>query len=170
VSISNVIADDAHSRYPVTITGIPGHPVEDVRLTNIHIVYQGGLTMNEAANQPVSLVRSGRGGGGPRRPYAVPEQEAVYPEPSMFGVLPAAAFYLRHVENVTLDGVQVMFLRDDTRPRFVLEDAHKVELSHVDAQTLPTIPTFVLHGVEDFHVGQSSISERRFTRIDNNEL
>src|SRR5436190_659879 len=96
VVISNVIADDADSRYPVTIVGIPGHPVEDVRLTNIHIVQQGGLTMSDASNQPANLVRNGpRGGGGPRQPYAVPEQESGYPEPSMFGILPASAFYLR---------------------------------------------------------------------------
>jgi polygalacturonase len=171
VVISNVIADDADSRYPITIAGIPGHPVEDVRLTNIQIVYRGGLTMSEAANQPAKLVRSSVPGiAGPRRPFAVPEQEAVYPEPSMFGVLPSSALYVRHVGNVMLDGVQVRFQHTDTRPRFVIEDAQQVEFHRVDGGAIPMVPTFVLHGVKDFYLGESSLSDRRLKRVDNDEF
>ncbi len=42
IRISNVVAEGADPRYASIVAGIPGHPVEDVQLSNVRIVYRGG--------------------------------------------------------------------------------------------------------------------------------
>jgi polygalacturonase len=155
VSISNVVVYDADPRYPSMIVGIPNHPVEDVRLSNIRVYSRGGLSLETAAQQPASLVNNffrPPGGNPPRDPYAVPEREAMYPEPSLFGVLPAYGFYVRHARNVRMDGVEVGFTATDTRPAFVLDDVRGADLHGVRAQVAPNVPTFVLRDVEEVRV------------------
>ena len=159
VSISNVNVYDADPRYASIIAGIPDHPVEDIRFSNVRIWYRGGLSLETAATQPANLVNTffrPPGGMGPREAYAVPEREAMYPEPSLFGVLPAYGFYVRHAANIRMDGVEVGFMSPDTRPAFVLDDVRGVELHGVRATTAPNVPTFVLRDVEDFRVTHSA--------------
>jgi polygalacturonase len=158
VSISNVTVYDADPRYASIIAGVPGHPVEDVRFSNIRIWYRGGLSLETAAAQPANLVNNffrPPGGNPPRDPYVVPEREAMYPEPSLFGILPAYGFYVRHAANVRLDGVEVGFMSPDTRPAFVLDDVRGAELHGVRAQTADKVPAIVLRDVEDFRVTHS---------------
>jgi polygalacturonase len=133
VTISNITAEDADSRYSaILMAGLPGHAIEDVTLKNIRIVARGGLTPAIVAEQPASLVNTffmrdnEPGVVGPREPMAVPERERGYPEPSMFGLIPASAVYARHVSNLRWRNVQVSFLQADTRARVVLEDASGV--------------------------------------------
>jgi polygalacturonase len=155
VSISNVVVYDADPRYASIIAGIPGHPVEDVTLSNIRILYRGGLTLDHAASQPPEMVNAffrPPGGTGPREAYAVPERETMYPEPSMFGVLPAYGFYIRHAAGIRMDGIEVGFLSTDTRPAFVLDDVRDVEFHRLRAQTAPGAPTFVLRDVEELRI------------------
>src|SRR5205807_830550 len=49
ISISNVTAYGADPRYASIISGVPGHDVEDVKLSGIRLVYRGGLTLDDAA-------------------------------------------------------------------------------------------------------------------------
>jgi polygalacturonase len=158
VSISNVTVYDADPRYASIIAGVPGNPVEDVTLTNVHILYRGGLTLAQAAVQPAPLVNTffrPTDGTGPREAYAVPEREAMYPEPSMFGVLPAYGFYVRHAAGVHMDGVDVGFMALDTRPAIVLDDVRDAELHRMRAAKAPGVPTLVLRDVEELRVTHS---------------
>jgi polygalacturonase len=158
VSISNVVVSDADPRYASIIAGIPGHDIEDVRLSNIRILYRGGLSLETAASQPATLVNTffrPPGGTGPREPYAVPEREAMYPEPSLFGVLPAYGFYIRHAAGIRMDGVEVGFMTPDTRPAVVLDDVRDVELHGFRAQTASGAPTLVLRDVDELRVDHS---------------
>jgi len=104
VNISNLVAYDADPRYGSIISGIPGHDIEDVKLSDIRIVYRGGLTLDQVAKQPPDLVNTfffrATGGVPPREPYATPEREKEYPEPSMFGMLPAYGFFIRHATGI----------------------------------------------------------------------
>jgi hypothetical protein len=159
ISISNVTVYDADPRYASIIAGIPGHQVEDVRFSNVRILYRGGLSLETAASQPATLVNvffRPPGGSGPREAYAVPEREAMYPEPSLFGVLPAYGFYIRHAAGIRMDGVEVGFMASDTRPAFVLDDVRDVDLHGVRAQKAPNVPTFVLRDVDEFRVTHAS--------------
>ena len=131
VNISNIVVYDADPEYSSIISGIPGHDVEDVRLSNIRIYCRGGGTKDDAAISP-------------------PEQENAYPEPSMFGRTPAYGFFVRHVRGLQMDNVQVSFMNEDLRPAFVLEDVKDAEFNNVKAQTAAETPTFVLKNVDDF--------------------
>jgi polygalacturonase len=159
VSISNVIAYQADARYASIISGIPGHEVEDIKLNNIRLVYRGGLTLDDVAKQPSDLVNTfffrASGGVPPREPFDTPEREKEYPEPSMFGLVPAYGFFLRHVKGIELNDLEVSFLKDDTRPAFVLNDVQDADFQHVKAQKAEGTATFVLRNVEDFSVRNS---------------
>ena len=79
------------------ISGIPGALIENVTLSDIHIYHQGGYTEADGLLTP-------------------PEQEKVYPEPWMFGTIPAKGFYIRHARNITLDNVNFHYEKADGRP------------------------------------------------------
>jgi hypothetical protein len=61
------------------------------------------------AKQPADLVNAlffrAQRGVPPREPIATPEREKEYPEPSMFGLLPAYGFLIRHARDIELDSV-----------------------------------------------------------------
>src|SRR5205085_779590 len=52
VIISNVVVYNAEPKFSSIISGIPGHYIEDVKLSNIRIYYQGGGTKEQAAIEP----------------------------------------------------------------------------------------------------------------------
>ncbi len=171
VTISNVTVSDADPRYASIISGIPGNPIEDVRLSNIRILYRGGLSLAQAASQPADLVNTffrPPDGSGPREAYAVPEREKMYPEPSMFGVLPAYGFYIRHAAGIQMDGIEVGFMSADARPAFVLDDVRDISFHGLRAQKADGAPTFVLRDVSEFRLTHSApladVYEKRVTR------
>ncbi len=159
VTISHVVASDVDGRYPILIAGLPGHPIEDVRLSDIRVICRGGVTLNDAATQPARLANRffirGNGLDGPRDPYLPPEQEKAYPEPSMFGILPAYGVYARHAAGLSLRDVELGFVRDDTRPAIVLDDVAGATLDHVTASRAGGAPLVVLRKVSDFSVADS---------------
>lgn len=104
ISISHVVVSDAESEYASIISGIPGHCIEEVSLSDITILYRGGGTADDARIVP-------------------PENEAVYPEPWMFGRIPASGLYLRHVRGVEMRDVRFRFATPDARPEVVRHDA-----------------------------------------------
>lgn len=136
VSISDVIAHNADPRYPSTIAGIPGHNIQDIRISNVRHHVVGGLTPADAVADP-------------------PELETAYPEPTMFGPLPAYGFFVRHASGVTLDNVEVRFDQTDTRPAIVVRDADTLDFHHTKADKATGAPTFDLDTVDDFTVTTS---------------
>lgn len=149
VNISNVIVYNADAKFSSIISGIPGHDIEDVRLNNIRIYYKGGGTKEQAALQP-------------------PERENEYPEPAMFGVLPAYGFFIRHVRGLEMSDVKVTYLNDDARPPIIFSDAKEVELRHIKARHPPGVPSFILKNVEDFSLQQSwPLTDMRLTKAVN---
>ncbi|OLD26154.1 MAG: exo-poly-alpha-D-galacturonosidase [Acidobacteria bacterium 13_1_40CM_3_55_6] len=136
VNIDNVIVYNAQPRYASLISGIPGHDIEDLRLSNIRVYYQGGGTKEQAALEP-------------------PEKENDYPEPTMFGQIPAYGFFIRHVRGLEMSDVAVTYLKDDARPAFILSDAKVVDLRNIKARHGQGLPSFILKDVEDFLLQQS---------------
>ena len=53
----------------------------------------------------------------------VPEERSAYPDPSMFGTLPARGLYVRHARRVRIDGLRVSTEVPDVRPPLVFDDA-----------------------------------------------
>jgi polygalacturonase len=136
VSISDITIYDADPRYPSTIAGIPGHDIQDVRISNVRHYLVGGLTPADAVANPPELVDG-------------------YPENTMFGTLPAYGFYIRHVAGIELDNVRVGFEQTDTRAAFVLDDVSDADFHHVRADMAAGAPTFELDSVSDFTVSDS---------------
>ncbi len=154
VLISQVTVSNADPRYPSLIAGLPGHPIEDLSLSDIHITHRGGLSLDQVAQQPADLVNTfflrGPGLTGPRDPFVPPEQEKAYPEPSMFGLLPAHALYVRHAKNLTVRDFTVAFITPETRPAVVLDNVAGATFDRASLQRAATAPTFVLRQVTDF--------------------
>ena len=90
-----------------SITGLPGHPVQDVTLKNITIIY-GGIG---GVSQPNHLRWDNLA--------KVPECTKNYPESRMFGVLPAWGFYCRHAEGIKFKNVTLRVQGQDYRPALV---------------------------------------------------
>ena len=128
IAINNVVATGVDPRYPALVAGLPGRPVEDLDLSNIRILYRGGGTREDAAREP-------------------PENATAYPEPSMFGTLPAYGFYMRHARNVTLRDVEVGFEGEELRPAVVLRDVTDVHFDHVRGRLAPGVPFALLRDV-----------------------
>jgi polygalacturonase len=148
IIIDNVVASDAHSEFASIIAGLAESPIEDVRLSNIRIHYKGGGTKEDALREP-------------------PENEKNYPEPSMFGTIPAYGFYVRHAKGVTFDNVSVSFEKEDARPAFMLDDVRGVEFFRANAQLSGGAKMFVLKNVADFSVSQSrNIDDAKFEKVE----
>ena len=108
VSLSDIQATGAGPT-GCSITGLPGHPVEKVTLSQIRIRFAGGRKEADA-----------------RR--AVPEKPGAYPEYSMFGVLPAFGFYCRHARHLAFEHVDVSAAAPEERPSLTCEDVEALRL------------------------------------------
>lgn len=152
VTIGNVVVSGANSSYASIIAGLKGHDIEDVKLSNIRIHYNGGGTKEDAAR-------------------VVPENEKNYPEPSMFGVIPAYGFYVRHASGVTFDNVEVTFENDDKRPAFLLDDVKNVDFFRTNAELSAGAKMFVLKDVTNFTLLQSrTVADTKIARVDSREF
>jgi polygalacturonase len=136
VNISNVVSSSGSSLICSMIAGIPGHPVEDVKISNILIEHPGGGTRKDAALE-------------------LPEKEREYPEPTMFGTTPAHAFFIRHAKRVEISDFKVLTQDKEERPCFILEDVDNVEFSNVKFPEKQQTPRFVLVDVKNFSVQRS---------------
>ena len=100
VHLQNITVSNAGST-GCSITGLPGHPVEDIWLSDITIHHKGGL---RAVGVPAD------------------EKEADYPEATMWGPLPARGFFIRHARNVNFRNVAITTAEADERPEYLKID------------------------------------------------
>jgi polygalacturonase len=135
ILISNLECFNAPMRVCSVLSGIPGYPIEDVKLSNIYVQTAGGAAADAAQIQ-------------------LPEKEDGYPEPSMFGQTPSFGFYLRHMRNLEMSHVEVANSTPDARPAFHL---HSVERADFFAVTAPRTAdgAFALNDVKDLRIGWS---------------
>ena len=131
VTISNVRIHGGPAEQSVIIAGIPDHPIEDLKLDNIRIYYEGGGTKGMASTRPSDRVTD-------------------YPEPQNHGPMPAYGFFVRHVNGLDMKNIEVSYEKPDARPPFVIEQVKGAEFVDVKAQKEEGTPTFILRNVEDF--------------------
>jgi len=105
IILSNIVVYNADWRHGSIISGLPGHPIEDLRMSDIRIYYKGGGTAEMGKR-------------------VVPEFEKDYPEPYRWGVMPAYGFFVRHVKGLNMRGVQVSCMTPDARPPFVIDEVN----------------------------------------------
>jgi polygalacturonase len=114
VSISHIQATGA-DRTGCIITGLPDHPIQNVSLDNIRIVFPGGGTEEDAQR-------------------AIAEKPEAYPEYKMFGILPAYGFHCRHARNLKVHDVEVSVATPDAHPSLFCEDIDGLDLRGWNAQ------------------------------------
>ncbi len=140
INISNVNVYNADSRYSSIISGIPGCYIEDVSLNNIQITYKGGGTKEDAELMP-------------------PENEAVYPEPWMFGTIPASGFFIRHVKNIELNNIRIDFIQPDFRPSLWMKDVEGVRLINYRGGTGKGVKPYRLYEVSGLEENNCNFSD-----------
>ncbi len=113
VIISNIIATEC-SQIGCSITGLPGHAIENVTLSNIQLGFEGGGTKEDASRE-------------------IPEKPTSYPESTMFGALSAYGFFCRHVEGLRFHNLQLRTSAPDYRHAIVLDDVNEAVIDSSDA-------------------------------------
>jgi len=133
INISNVLAYSQNPKFCSMIMGIPGHPIEDVKLNNILIRIKGGAPKEQALK-------------------VVGEHEKSYPDPQEFGDMPAYGFYIRHVKNIELSHVEMKLENDDFRPAIMVDDVSDASFNYVKADKVGSIPTLYLRNARDVKI------------------
>ena len=127
-----------HNVFPASITGLPGHPVENVLLENIKITYEGGGNKATAYFPLDSL-------------NYITENEAGYPEFSMFGELPVWGLYVRHAKGLTLKNIQLSYQKEDFRSACAFNDVDKLNINKMEIPRAKTLPVMVFKKVTNLN-------------------
>jgi polygalacturonase len=134
IMVSNIASSNSAGRLCNILSGIPGYPLEDIKISNFYMQHQGGGTAENAAIQP-------------------PEKENAYPDPGMFGGMPAQGFYLRHIRNLEMSHVEVASVAPDARPSIYTDDVVRGDFFAITAPTTP--PAFAFHKSKDLRIALS---------------
>jgi polygalacturonase len=152
VIISNLIAYNVDGTQAALISGLPGHDIEDLTLSNIHLYMKGGGTKEQTLTE-------------------VPVMEKGYPEPASFGVTPSYGFFIRNVKDLKMSDVEVSFMKDDQRPAYFLDSVDGADFQHIRAQKALGSSTFVLKQVKNFNIFNSDpIKNVKIAEVDKKEL
>jgi polygalacturonase len=138
-----------HNPIPASITGIPGYCVEDVTLEDIEITSPG------RANKGMAYIPLSR-------LSAVPENEAGYPEFTMFEELPAWGLYIRHARGMMMKNIFLRLKNDDFRPAYVLDDVQYLDMDDINFAPSLTAPQVVLQDVRHAAV---NVQKRKLLQI-----
>jgi polygalacturonase len=149
VLLSNIVSSHA-GQLPSLLVGIAGHPIEDVKISDVYLRQTGSADPTMAGIQP-------------------PVKENAYPDPAMYGDLPATGFYMRHVRNIELSNVEIATESPDARAAFCLDNVEGADLFRIRVPR--GSPAFDLRSVRDFRsFGSLSIPDIRIDAADNRKL
>lgn len=99
------------SQIALLISGIPGSLIENVKISGITVLLSGG---GKAEDSKAIL----------------PENEADYPEVTMFGkIMPTYGVYIRHAKSVKLDQINLTTENTDARPIIVAIDVARTSFN-----------------------------------------
>jgi len=137
VNVSNITCSSAPgSRIGSILAGIPGHPIEDVKLSEIMILHPGGGAKDDAQRQ-------------------LAEKEKEYPEPNMVGTTTAHGFCMRNARCVEMTGIKIEHANEDLRPAFVIDEVESADFGRIKLTPTGGVPTFALSNVRDFNIYRS---------------
>ena len=140
IVISNIVSSGAVAEYPSILAGISGHPIEDVKISDVYLQQLGGGGKEWASRNP-------------------PDLPGGYPEADMFGTLPASGFFLRHARNVEFSNIEIATAKPDARPAFWVEDVDGLDLFRVRVPS--NAPAYTLKNVRSFRsFGSQRVKDR----------
>jgi hypothetical protein len=105
-----IVIDGLHATDAIltsSITGLPGLPVEDVRLSDVRIA-----TVMPGKPEWVA--------------HPVPEVPNDYPQSRMFGWLPSSGLYVRHVNGLSMHDVSFSAPVEEWRPTLLFDDVQDI--------------------------------------------
>jgi len=123
ISISNLVAYNAGS-WGSSVTGIPGYPVKNISMNNIQFFSAGGV--KKGTFQEI-----------------VDEAENKYPQPSVWGNLPASGLFIRHAEGISITGLVFGVEQLDERVPVVADDVANLQISGTRLAGAPVSGPFV---------------------------
>ena len=93
-----------------SVSGIEGHPVEDIVLMNITLIQKAIEYSIEGMN------------------FHVEDDPKSYPNPDLFGALPSYGIYLRHAKQVKMIGMNISYEGNEQRPALFFDDVQGLEM------------------------------------------
>ncbi|MGB6191823.1 MAG: glycoside hydrolase family 28 protein [Terracidiphilus sp.] len=149
VILSNITCQSS-AILPSILAGVADHPLEDIRIHDV-IVQQAG-------------------GGDAAMAALMPEEEAdAYPEPEMFGKLPATGIFAQHVRNLDVSNVAIETVMPDARAAFWLKDVDGADFFRVRAPQ--AAPAFALHDVKKFRsIGSAGIADTTMESVEERRI
>jgi len=149
VLLINIVSSHA-GQLPSLMVGIVDHPIEDVKISDVYLQQQGGAGAAMAALQP-------------------PIKEDAYPDPGIYGDLPATGFYFRHVRNLEVSNVEVATEAADPRAAFCLQDVEDADFFRVRVPRGST--AFDLRAARNFRsFGSLSAPDTRLDTAQNQKI
>ena len=147
VSLSQVTATGAGAM-GCAIAGLPGHPIENINLSDIRIEFVGG----GAAEHSLA---------------GVPEPANGYPECTMFGTLPAYGFFCRNVDGLRMRDVEVSCAEADARPALACDAVRRLRLDGFRGETGAEAPAqVVLRNVQEAFITGSVADAAPFLKLE----
>jgi hypothetical protein len=151
ILISNLECYNATRRQASILTGIPGYPIQDVKLSNIYFESAGGDTAEDAKAMPT-------------------EQEDNYPDPGRFGITPSSGFFLRHMRNLEMSHVEIANTVPDARPAFYLNNVERADFFAITAPRTAE-GAFILNNVKDLRIAWSrAAADSTLATVENKTL
>jgi polygalacturonase len=123
IQISNITAKGTGD-VGCFILGLPGNPIQNLTLSNVAIASLGGIA-------------------GDALPPEVEEKLGAYPQPTSWGISSAYGFFIRHAENVTIDGMKLSTTTPDARPPLHLVDVKTISIKKSSATRGANVPFVV---------------------------
>jgi polygalacturonase len=149
VILSNITSSGA-SRLPSIISGVPGQLIEDVKISDVIFEQVGGAGPETAAIQPE-------------------ENADKYPDPHMFGDLPASGMFARHIRNLEVSNMEIATREKDARPAFWLHDVEGADFFRV--RVPQGAPAFDLREVKEFRCfGSRRIADLSLDIVENRKI
>ena len=163
VIISNIVCANSVNKLGSVISGVPGYNIEDVKISNVQILHQGGGTKEDAAYQPPeyedvypeptmftapprqgngragggagAFVPEGQGRGGAGRGATPPAVPVARPPAAPPHNMPSHGFYVRHVKGIQFDNIQIRTEKEDLRPAFVLDEVQDADFFRINRRS-----------------------------------
>ena len=134
------------------IWGLPDHPIEDIKISDLYMDHRGGGTAEMASKTP-------------------DEKEKEYPEPYRMGIVPANGFYVRNVNNIEFNNVEIAWKDAEARPAVALHNVNGAEFFRLKTPRELKSPIFSFIKTTDFQVTASrGVQDTHAASLDHKQL
>jgi polygalacturonase len=125
IVINNVVAYNT-GNYSSSITGITGHYIENLSLSNLQFYNEGGLKEGEYIGDVTKIK----------------EDEKGYPQPTVWKELPSSGLFVRHAKNIQVMGLMLSSKEPDPRTPIIAVDVEGLQVQCIARVTNNTADVF----------------------------